>query len=113
MKETSDVNNSAWNIISFKKYKDKKPDEVTSTIAAIIAIKIDHPSGTSPEDFFANQLDCIENIDVLAFEDALDNESIGLTTKDAQNEAANDAWCFYTKLFYFDNCLINMLAFFY
>ena len=27
----------------------------------------------------------------LAFEDALDNESIGLTTKDAQNEASNDA----------------------
>ena len=46
MKETSDINNSASNIISFKKYKDKKPDEVTSTIAAIIAIKIDHPSNT-------------------------------------------------------------------
>ena len=27
----------------------------------------------------------------LAFEDALDNETIGLTTKDAQNEASNDA----------------------
>ena len=91
MKQTSDINNSASNIISFKKYKDKKPDEVTSTIAAIIAIKIDHPSDTTPEDFFANQLDSIENIDVLAFEDALDNESIGLTTKDAQNEASNDA----------------------
>ena len=37
------------------------------------------------------QLDEIENIDVLAFEDALDNDSIGLTTKDAQNEASNDA----------------------
>ena len=91
MKQTSNVNNLESNIISFKKYKDKKPDEVTSTIAAIIAIKIDHPSGTSPEDFFANQLDCIENIDVLAFEDALDNDSLGLTTKDAQNEASNDA----------------------
>ena len=33
MKETSDINSSASNIISFKKYKDKKPDEVTSTIA--------------------------------------------------------------------------------
>ena len=42
-------------------------------------------------DFFANQLDNIQNIDVLAFEDALDNDSIGLTTKDAQNEASNDA----------------------
>ena len=91
MKQTSDINNSASNIISFKKYKDKKGDEVTSTIAAIIAIKIDHPSDTAPEDFFANQLDGIENIDVLAFEDALDNESVGLTTKDAQDEASNDA----------------------
>jgi hypothetical protein len=91
MKQTTDIKNSASNIISFKKYKEKKSDEVTSTIAAIIAIKIDHPSDITPEDFFVNQLDSIENLDVLAFEDALENESIGLTTKDAQNEASNDA----------------------
>ena len=92
MKQSSDINNSATNIISFKKYKDKKSDEVTSTIAAIIAIKIDHPSDISPEDYFVNQLDSVENIDVLAYEDALDNNSIGLTTIDAQNDASNDAW---------------------
>ena len=91
MKQTSDINNSATNIISFKKYKNKKTDEVTSTIAAIVAIKIDHPSDITPNDFFVSQLESIENIDVLAFEDALDNDSIGLTTKDAQNEASNDA----------------------
>ena len=91
MKQMSDIKNSATNIISFKKYKDKKADEVSSTIAAIIAIKIDHPSDITPEDFFVNQLDNIENIDVLAFEDALDNNSIGLTTIDAQNDASNDA----------------------
>ena len=91
MKQTSDINNSATNIISFKKYKDLKTDEVTSTIAAIIAVKIDHPSNITPEDYFVNQLDGIQNLDVLAFEDALDNDSIGLTTKDAQNEASNDA----------------------
>jgi hypothetical protein len=91
MKQTTDIKNSASNIISFKKYKEKKSDEVTSTIAAIIAIKIDHPSDITPEDFFVNQLDNIENLDVLAFEDALENDSIGLTTKDAQNEASNDA----------------------
>jgi hypothetical protein len=91
MKQTTDIKNSASNIISFKKYKEKKSDQVTSTIAAIIAIKIDHPSDITPEDFFVNQLDSIENLDVLAFEDALENESIGLTTKDAQNEASNDA----------------------
>ena len=98
MKQTSDTNSSASNIISFKKYKDKKADEVTSTIAAIIAIKIDHPSDISPEDFFVKQIDSIENIEVLAFEDALDNDSIGLTTKDAQNEASNDAWVLLFKL---------------
>ena len=91
MKQTTDIKNSASNIISFKKYKEKKSDEVTSTVAAIIAIKIDHPSDITPEDFFVNQLDSIENLDVLAFEDALENDSIGLTTKDAQNEASNDA----------------------
>ena len=91
MKQTTDIKNSASNIISFKKYKEKKSDEVTSTIAAIIAIKIDHPSDITPEDFFVNQLDSIENLDVLAFEDALENDTIGLTTKDAQNEASNDA----------------------
>ena len=91
MKQTTDIKNSASNIISFKKYKEKKSDEVTSTIAAIIAIKIDHPSDITPEDFFVNQLDRIENLDVLAFEDALENDSIGLTTQDAQNEASNDA----------------------
>ena len=91
MKQTSDINNSATNIISFKKYKDKKAGEITSTIAAIIAIKIDHPSDITPEDYFVNQLDTIQNLDVLAFEDALDNDNIGLTTKDAQNDASNDA----------------------
>ena len=91
MKQTTDIKNSASNIISFKKYKEIKSDEVTSTIAAIIAIKIDHPSDITPEDFFVNQLDNIETLDVLAFEDALENDSIGLTTKDAQNEASNDA----------------------
>ena len=91
MKQTSGINNSASNIIPFNKYKERKSNEVTSTIAAIIAIKIDHPSDITPEDFFVNQLDNLENMAVLAFEDALDNESIGLTTKDAQNEASNDA----------------------
>ena len=91
MKQTSDMNTSSSNIISFKKYKNKKADEVSSTIAAIIAIRIDHPSEITPEDYFVNQLDNIGNIDVLAFEDALDNNSIGLTTKDAQNDASNDA----------------------
>ena len=110
MKQMSDIYNSESNIISFKKYKDKKPDEVTSTIAAIIAIKINHPSNVTPEDFLINQLDNLGNIDVLAFEDALENDNIGLTTKDAQNEASNDAWFF---LFNIVINLINKLTFLY
>jgi len=74
-----------------KNSKTKKPDMVSSTIAAIIAIKIDHPENISPEDFFINQLESMQNNEVLAFEDALDNDAIGLTTKEAQNQASNDA----------------------
>jgi len=64
---------------------------VSSTIAATLAIKIDHPKDITPEDFLINQIETYDNIEILAFEDALDNETIGLTTKDAQNEASNDA----------------------
>ena len=91
MKMNPDVNNLGSNVVSFKKFKEKKPDMVSSTIAAIIAIKIDHPENISPEDFFINQIESMQNSEVLAFEDALDNDSIGLTTKEAQNEASNDA----------------------
>jgi hypothetical protein len=90
MSQKSDFENSASNIISFNKFKQNENKTVTSTIAAILAIKIEHPKNVTPEDFFINQIDSYDNIEVLAFEDALENESIGLTTKDAQNEAAND-----------------------
>ena len=91
MKVNPDVNDLGSNVVSFKKFKEKKPDMISSTIAAIIAIKIDHPEDISPEDFFINQIESMQNSEVLAFEDALDNDSIGLTTKEAQNEASNDA----------------------
>ena len=41
--------------------------------------------------FLIDQIETFENIEILAFEDALENENIGLTTNEAQNEAANDA----------------------
>ena len=91
MKKSSDIKNSKSNIVSFKKYKEKENEIVSSTIAAILAIKIDHPKDIAPEDFLINQIETYDNIEILAFEDALDNETIGLTTKDAQNEASNDA----------------------
>jgi hypothetical protein len=91
MKINHDAKELESNVVSFKKYKERKPETISSTIAAIIAIKIDHPENISPEDFFINQLESMQNNEILAFEDALDNDAIGLTTKDAQNEASNDA----------------------
>ena len=83
--------NNVSNIISFSKYSKKNIQNVTSTIAAILAIKIDHPSDISPENYFINQLETFDNIDILAFEDALENEHIGISSIEAQNEAINDA----------------------
>ena len=87
----SGANNSPCKVISFKNYKDKKVKNVSSTIAAIIAINIDHPSDTTPEDFFINEIESIENIEVLAFEDALENNNKDMSSTDAQNNASNDA----------------------
>ena len=91
MKHKPGANNSPCNIISFKNYKNKRIKKVSSTIAAIIAIRIEHPSNVTPEDFFVNEIESAENIEVLAFEDALDNNNIFLSSIDAQNSALNDA----------------------
>ena len=91
MSHKSGANNSPCKIICFKNYKDKKIKNVSSTIAAIIAINIDHPSDTTPEDFFINEIQANNNIEILAFENALENNKIGLSTVDAQNNALNDA----------------------
>ena len=91
MKHEPGADNSPCKVISFSNYKNNKLKKVSSTIAAIIAIKIEHPSNMTPEDFFMNEIESIENIDVLAFEDALDNSNIGITSTDAQNSALNDA----------------------
>ena len=91
MKHEPGADNSPCKVISFSNYKNNKLKKVSSTIAAIIAIKIEHPSNMTPEDFFMNEIESIENIDVLAFEDALDNSNIGISSTDAQNSAFNDA----------------------
>ena len=52
MKHNPGADKSPCQIISFKNYKDKKTKKVSSTIAAIIAIKIEHSSDITPEDFF-------------------------------------------------------------
>ena len=91
MKHKPGADNSPCKVISLSNYKNKKLKKISSTIAAIIAIKIEHPSNITPEDFFVNEIETNENIDVLAFEDALDNSNIGISSKDAQNSALNDA----------------------
>ena len=85
------ANKTTCKVISFKNYKDKKVKNVSSTIAAIIAINIDHPSNIRPEDFLINEIEAIESIEVLAFEDALENNNKSMTSTDAQNSAFNDA----------------------
>ena len=91
MKHEPGADNSTCKVISFSNYKNSKLKKVSSTIAAIIAIKIEHPSNITPEDFFINEIENIENVDVLAFEDALENSNIGISSTDAQNSALNDA----------------------
>ena len=91
MKHKPGARNSSCKVISFKNYKNKKVKRVSSTIAAIIAINIDHPSDTSPEEYFINKLEDIENLEILAFEDALENNNRGMTSVEAQNSALNDA----------------------
>ena len=91
MKQKNGNNNYESNIIPFIKCPQKKDQKVTSTVAAILAIKIEHPKNVSPEEFFIELMESFDSIDVLAFEDALENEHIGLTSSEAQNEAANDA----------------------
>lgn len=91
MKHKPGANISSCKVISLKNYKDKKAKNVSSTIAAIIAINIDHPSSIAPEEFFINKIEAIENIEVLAFEDALESKNKDITSIDAQNSALNDA----------------------
>ena len=90
MKHKPGANFTPCKVISFENYRDKKIKKISSTIAAIIAIKIEHPSNITPEDFFVNEVEASENIEILAFEDALDNNNISLSTMDAQNSALND-----------------------
>ena len=91
MKHKPAADKTPCKVIFFENYKDKKIKRVSSTIAAIIAIKIEHPSDITPEDFFVNEIEANEKIEMLAFEDALDNNYVGLTSSDAQNSALNDA----------------------
>ena len=91
MKQKYGKDTSESNILPFVKCSKINNETITSTIAAILAIKIEHPKNSSPEEFFIELMESYDNIDVLAFEDALENEHIGITSNQAQNDAANDA----------------------
>ena len=80
------------NIIYLNNFK-KKNKQITSTIAAIIAVNIKHSEDTSPEDFLIDSIELNEDIELIAFEDALedliDNSQID-NTKNSKN-FLNDA----------------------
>lgn len=79
------------NIIRLNKFKKNK--KITSTIAAIIAVNIEHPADVSPEDYLIDNIEVNENIEIVAFEDALedliDNSQID-NSKNSKN-FVNDA----------------------
>ena len=59
-------------IINFNNFK-KKNKQVISTIAAIIAVNVIHSEDTSPEDYLIDNIELNENIELVAFEDALED----------------------------------------
>ena len=80
------------NIVNFNNFR-KKNNTVSSTIAAIIAVNVQHPEDISPEDFLINNIELNKNIEIVAFEDALedliDNSQID-NSKNSKN-FVNDA----------------------
>ena len=60
------------NIIKFDNFK-KKNKKVTSTIAAIIAVNVEHDENISPEEYLIDNIELNENIELVAFEDALED----------------------------------------
>ena len=80
------------NIIKFNNLK-KKNKQITSTIAAIIAVNIQHPENTSPEDYLIENIELNKNIEIVAFEDALEDLIDNSQTDDSKNSKnfVNDA----------------------
>ena len=72
------------NIIKFNNLK-KKNKQITSTIAAIIAVNIQHPENTSPEDYLIENIELNKNIEIVAFEDALEDLIDNSQTDDSKN----------------------------
>ena len=79
-------------IVNFNNFK-KKNKKIISTIAAIIAVNVEHSEDTSPEDVLIDSIEFDKNIELVAFEDALedliDNSQID-NSKNSKN-FVNDA----------------------
>ena len=85
-------NKKISNVIQFTKYINKKKNTlVSSTIAAIIAVKIDHPENIEPEDYLIDKIELDDSIEILAFEDAIDNVSENSNNLKNTNNFVNDA----------------------
>ena len=67
--ENKKINSNVINFINFKK-KNKK---ITSTIAAIIAVNVEHSEDNSPEEVLIDSIEFNKNIELVAFEDALED----------------------------------------
>ena len=79
-------------IINFNNFK-KKNKQVISTIAAIIAVNVKHPEDASPEDYLIDNIELNENIELVAFEDALEDLIDNSQVDDSKNTKnfVNDA----------------------
>ena len=89
--ETKDEKTSS-NIINFNNFK-KRNKKVTSTIAAIIAVNIQHDENISPEEYLIDNIELNENIELVAFEDALEDLIDNSQTDSSKNNKnyINDA----------------------
>ncbi len=72
MKAKTEDKKLSSKIINFNNFK-KKNKQVISTIAAIIAVNVKHHEDTSPEDYLIDNIELNENIELVAFEDALED----------------------------------------
>ncbi len=89
--ETKDKKTSS-NIVNFNDFK-KKNKKVTSTIAAIIAVNVQHDENISPEEYLIDNIELNENIELVAFEDALEDLIDNSQTDSSKNNKnyINDA----------------------
>ncbi len=85
-------NKTNSNIINLNNFK-KKNKKVTSTIAAIIAVNIQHDEHVSPEEYLIDNIELNENIELVAFEDALEDLVDNSQTNNSKNNKnhINDA----------------------